>query len=51
MNRRLRRKIKRLRQQPIRLVEQKDSFTDEEVVKLSQCLDQYILVAQKFLLS
>ncbi|WP_082420366.1 aspartyl-phosphate phosphatase Spo0E family protein [Paenibacillus sp. A3] len=47
MNIKLRRKIKSLRQQLILLVEQKGSFTDEEVVKLSQCLDQYILIAQK----
>ncbi|WP_309599588.1 aspartyl-phosphate phosphatase Spo0E family protein [Paenibacillus tyrfis] len=48
MNRRLAQKIKKLKQQLILLVEQKGSFTDEEVIKLSQCLDQYILMAQKY---
>ncbi|WP_309247955.1 aspartyl-phosphate phosphatase Spo0E family protein [Paenibacillus tyrfis] len=47
MNRRLTQKIKKLQQQLILLVEQKGSFTDQEVIKLSQCLDQYILIAQK----
>ncbi|WP_163860388.1 aspartyl-phosphate phosphatase Spo0E family protein [Paenibacillus elgii] len=47
MNRRLTKKIKKLQQQLILLVEQKGSFTDEEVIKLSQCLDQYIFIAQK----
>ncbi|MNH47880.1 Spo0E like sporulation regulatory protein [compost metagenome] len=47
MNKRLARKIKKLRQQLIQLVERKGSFLDEEVVELSQRLDQYILIAQK----
>lgn len=47
MNKKLKRKIRKLRQQLIRLVEKKGSFSDKEVVKLSQRLDRYILVAQK----
>ncbi|MEC0211710.1 aspartyl-phosphate phosphatase Spo0E family protein [Paenibacillus ehimensis] len=46
-NKKLKRKIRKLRQQLIRLVEKKGSFSDKEVVKLSQRLDRYILMAQK----
>ncbi|MFB6367735.1 aspartyl-phosphate phosphatase Spo0E family protein [Paenibacillus elgii] len=48
MNRRkLKRKIKKLQQQLIDLVEKKGSFLDGEVIELSQSLDQYILMVQK----
>ncbi|MDO3677577.1 aspartyl-phosphate phosphatase Spo0E family protein [Paenibacillus ehimensis] len=47
MNRKLERKIRQLRQQLVRLVEEKGSLSHEEVVQLSQRLDQYILMAQK----
>ncbi|WP_163858972.1 aspartyl-phosphate phosphatase Spo0E family protein [Paenibacillus elgii] len=47
MNKKLKRKIRKLQQQLIRLVEKKGSFSDKEVVQLSQRLDRYVLVAQK----
>ncbi|MDO3682012.1 aspartyl-phosphate phosphatase Spo0E family protein [Paenibacillus ehimensis] len=43
----LKRKIRKLQRQLVRLVEKKGSFSDEEVVQLSQRLDRYILMAQK----
>lgn len=43
----LKRKIKKLQQQLVQLFEKKGSFSDEEVVRLSQLLDEYIVIAQK----
>ncbi|MFB0844181.1 Spo0E family sporulation regulatory protein-aspartic acid phosphatase [Paenibacillus oleatilyticus] len=48
MKNRLKRKIKRMRQQLVMLVEEKGSFSNEEVICLSQRLDRYILVAQGY---
>ncbi|WP_082867001.1 aspartyl-phosphate phosphatase Spo0E family protein [Paenibacillus elgii] len=51
MNKMIDRKIKKLKEQLVKLVEEKGSFSNEEVVQLSQHLDQYILIAQKSALS
>ncbi|MCM3271027.1 aspartyl-phosphate phosphatase Spo0E family protein [Paenibacillus elgii] len=47
MNKKLKRKIRKLQRQLVTLVEKKGSFSDEEVVQLSQRLDRHILMAQK----
>ncbi|GLI04803.1 MULTISPECIES: aspartyl-phosphate phosphatase Spo0E family protein [Paenibacillus] len=47
MSMKLEQKIRQLRQQLVRLVEEKGSLSHEEVVQLSQRLDRYILMAQK----
>ncbi|WP_088834468.1 aspartyl-phosphate phosphatase Spo0E family protein [Paenibacillus tyrfis] len=39
--------MRKLQRQLVRLVEKKGSFSDKEVVQLSQRLDRYILMAQK----
>ncbi|WP_081890232.1 aspartyl-phosphate phosphatase Spo0E family protein [Paenibacillus tyrfis] len=48
MKNRLKRKIERLRRQLVMLVEEKGSFSNEEVICLSQRLDRHIFVAQGY---
>lgn len=40
-------KVNRLRQELIRIANEKGKFTDDEVVRVSQQLDTYILEVQK----
>ncbi|MDO3676029.1 aspartyl-phosphate phosphatase Spo0E family protein [Paenibacillus ehimensis] len=48
MSSRLKRRIKRMQRQLVMLVEEKGSFSNEEVIRLSQRLDRYIFVAQGY---